>query len=1320
MPEPVDIPLHLCQILEEEFENLHATLEDSLVDHAVVRKDWAFHAGHVKDPAALAAELEAAAAAGDAAACGSGPLAAHLAARPGLLAALRAPAGEPDPGGEDPPYAAALNQLLGDDEVFEWSRFEQVELRDETRALRELDASGAGQSFDADNGRFAASDRARYRRLLLEDAFPGFIRRVYDLRLNRVLRRVHSLPDGQSALCFSGGGIRSGTFALGVLQGLARHGLLDKFDYLSTVSGGGYIGGWLTAWIHRHPEGLEGVIKELNGEKRDSRLQPEPAPLRHLRDYSSFLTPRTGLLSADTWTFVTIYVRNLLLNWSAMIPLLLSVLMAPRVFNAIMLANPSKFRGEDAPTLWLPTAFLFVGALLSGYVVAFTRLNRPSNGGAVRPGSFWDRNRGQRSFLKLCFLPLLTSALLLTIYWAWLQRDIDPTLGRLPKPTDALAFPLFGLAVGLIGGVIYMLAVAFSWRHDAKKVGEASQQRWRFVWNAVKEIALTALAAAGAALLLYLVATKVPAFFELDKDALVTTFEGTRVKTFTQWYAEWYTCLALPAYLLVFFAATTLFVGFTSRRREVSPKERRSGSWKESVLYVEDEDREWLARFSAWLFIGIVGWALLSALVIFGPLLLLQLGQWAAAAGGLSGLLTVLGGGSAKTPANAKQEAKQGWRGVVAKNLIFIASVVFIAFFITLLSFVTSLLVWWLPTKLPLFNSLGGRAEFLRPLLQFPAEKFVPLTGGFGEWGEMIYRAVHYPTVEFTLALALGLQLLGQVMARNINLNKFSLHASYRDRLIRAFLGASRLRDERRANPFTGFDPRDNLYMHELRPGLLTESDFKTPEQADSGAPAALAAFVDGLKRAGDKGDATPDEYLRRRISEIGGASKKYFEEGTADAREPSFKSALFADLNRILQTDDLDRSRAFAGKAPANALRARAALDMERRSDYRVSLNRFVLEAAYPDALVRSAYPPPPYKLLHVVCMALNLVGGDKLAWQHRKAETFTASPLHAGSFFVGYRRARDYGGRTGISLGTAMAISGAAASSNMGYFSPSPVVTFVLTLFNARLGWWLGNPGAAGAETFFRSHPRKALSPIIEEAFGLTNDENPYVLLSDGGHFENLGLYEMVLRRCRNIIVVDGSADPQGGLEGLGDAVRKIRIDLGIRIEFDAPFPIVPRPQSEEPKLPEGTGGYCAVGLVHYEDVDEELTPKDEGNWFPPKHDEGRHRLTGRLIYIKPTIYGDEPRDIYNYAHGDDNFPHESTADQFFDEPQFESHRMLGSYVMEQLREEIGHLYDEAKKESPHDDIDDPFVTKKAVDFFRWVDISAAGRRGKVKVRE
>jgi hypothetical protein len=215
------------------------------------------------------------------------------------------------------------------------------------------------------------------------------------------------------------------------------------------------------------------------------------------------------------------------------------------------------------------------------------------------------------------------------------------------------------------------------------------------------------------------------------------------------------------------------------------------------------------------------------------------------------------------------------------------------------------------------------------------------------------------------------------------------------------------------------------------------------------------------------------------------------------------------------------------------------------------------------------------------------------------------------------------------------------------MGYFSPSPFVTFVLTFFNARLGWWLGNPGVHGTDTFFRSHPQKALSPIIDEAFGLTDDTNPYVLLSDGGHFENLGLYEMVLRRCRHVVVVDGSADPKGSYDDLGGAVRKIRIDFGIPIDITH-MGIIP-PTKGQP------GKYCAVGTINYQAVD------------------GPDAVNGKLLYIKPVVYQDQgPRDVLNYAKNSIDFPHESTADQWFSESQFESYRRLGLFAIEQIAAE------------------------------------------------
>ncbi len=126
------------------------------------------------------------------------------------------------------------------------------------------------------------------------------------------------------------------------------------------------------------------------------------------------------------------------------------------------------------------------------------------------------------------------------------------------------------------------------------------------------------------------------------------------------------------------------------------------------------------------------------------------------------------------------------------------------------------------------------------------------------------------------------------------------------------------------------------------------------------------------------------------------------------------------------------------------------------------------------------------------------------------------------------------------GISLGTAVAISGAAASPQMGHHS-SPALAFLMSLFNVRLGWWLANPGHAGAGQYRSEGPSFALGPLMAEMFGLTTDNRAYVYLPDGGHFENLALYEMVRRRCRYIVVSDAGCDPGFAFEDLGNALRK-----------------------------------------------------------------------------------------------------------------------------------------------------------------------------------
>jgi hypothetical protein len=283
---------------------------------------------------------------------------------------------------------------------------------------------------------------------------------------------------------------------------------------------------------------------------------------------------------------------------------------------------------------------------------------------------------------------------------------------------------------------------------------------------------------------------------------------------------------------------------------------------------------------------------------------------------------------------------------------------------------------------------------------------------------------------------------------------------------------------------------------------------------------------------------------------------------------------------------------------------------------------------------------------LFPVVNMNLNLVRArtDTMAWQQRKGESFIATPLRCGSARTGYAKTALYGGRNGMRLGRAMTISGAAASPNMGYHS-STLVTMVMTLFNVRLGWWLANPRERWQTRWADPEPVSGLRAMLDEALGRTTDERAAVYLSDGGHFENLGLYEMVRRRCHRILVVDAGCDADYQYSDLFNAVRKVRVDFGIRISV---------PQ-KLPGQPGATGcARMAVARIRYSD-------RDGG---PPE------KVDGFLFVLKPLINGCEPPDLREYAattsKNEGTFPQQSTVDQFFDETQFESYRLLGLHTL------------------------------------------------------
>lgn len=955
---------------------------------------------------------------------------------------------------------------------------------------------------------------------------------------------IHALENPRTALSLSGGGIRSATFGLGIIQSLAHWGLLEKFDYLSTVSGGGYIGGWLSAWIHRIEEEnkkkettkrevvkkddeneiqeeeevpiqpdkseFQGVIevqKEL-ANPSNGKLLPEPEQITHLRSYSNYMTPKLGLLSADTWTLVAVYFRNLSLNWLVLVPLFAAFLLIPRIlFTATYwVAEPP---GEDVQGI-LKTVFgyspthqqfintigsllLVAGIVLCCIAVTYIIACRPSlnhkkdkNKEVSRIGMRW---KSQKYVLIFGIFFLTAWAYMSSNYWAWFvffkNNQWTYTFFDIPFYHPLIAFIVFSLVLNLAGFLFYRIFLHRTFNPKTFAI----------------EFLISVLNGLIGGLMIWLVATNI---FE-NPILLTHSIEGKLITDIDS--AVLYSCMAVPSLLLLFIFSMTLFVGLASK-------------------ITEDMDREWLARFAGWVLIVALVWFLAHLIVLYGPVGLSELWEkrgwiWKTiitAIGGVSALITLLGGYVSQYLNKDSQKDSPGKFSWIVDLAPKFAAPVFALFLLVLLAFGTSLILRLGSNELSCGKSAG--AKYLTLALNLSVNGQENKIQNFGELCKKPTYKIDPDSVlnilpntrNSYLVVTLGLFLLvGGIMGLFVNVNKFSLHAAYRDRLIRAYLGASNL--QREPNLFTGFDENDNLQMRDLK-----------------------------------------------------------------------------------------------------------------------------------------------QKKPLHVINQTLNLVSGKNLAWQQRKATSFTVSHLHCGNFMLGYRSSEDYAKSKGlnllngerekraITLGTATAISGAAASPNMGYYSSS-IVTFLMALFNVRLGWWLGNPGPAGDKTFDKSGPTFAPRPLIEETLGLTDEENPYIYLSDGGHFENLGIYEMVRRRCHLIVVSDAACDTKFEYNDLSNAVEKVRVDLGvpINISFDN-IPIYP-PNAKD--IQKDRASYCAIARISYTKVD------------------GDDARDGLLIYIKPTLYGKEPIDVIHYSKENPEFPQQSTADQFYSETQFESYRTLGFYI-------------------------------------------------------
>jgi hypothetical protein len=993
-------------------------------------------------------------------------------------------------------------------------------------------------------------------------------------KLNGDQRKKHNREDGavqrrdtfylalnklnSAALCCSGGGIRSATFCLGVIQALAKHDVektpltegaealpanepattdhhstktagskpksdqtvdakhsaLGRFHYLSTVSGGGYAGSWLSAWRHRSD--FKDIVDNLTG--RPNGPDIEPPEISWLRAYSNYLTPKLGIASADSWAAVAICLRNLVLNWLVIIPIVCLVLLTLK-----MTATASVWiaHGGDATSLRV-IIVVALGIFFTILAQAFTTRYRPAR---RAPGETIE----ERSFvLRDAFLAVL-AAIAVTIFFVshYFSSQLDAKCSgftamqwwdlsaKFTLPGIVAVAGLLIYAVGWIAGYVYALAAG----------SPSTTNQWVkdfFSW-AASGLVYGAIVGFGAYLYLLLAPysnPKVPSQCALSADyphLLLPIVFG------------------VPWVLMAQLTAEIVFAGLRSNEDNA------------------DADREWLGRAAGWLAAFAVAWALTAFLVFAGGLYVedaLAVGHDAlvkagGAAGIVSGILTALLGSSSRTPAKSSSKGQGSITAIACNVGLAVAGPIFVAVLIIALSVALD--------ELLLGDSLvkilqGGK---------------IAAACSADQCGETAVLGSTFLWLGFGWLILAAVELLA---SHFVNINRFSLHALYRNRLIRCYLGASN--ETRDPDLFSGFDFNDNICVSELWP---RKSDGVT--------------------------------------------------------------------------------------KQPAGF---------------------------------------PPYCLFHVVNIALNVVSTKRLAWQERKAESFTVSPRHCGGAYLGFRKSQEYGGQGGLSLGTAMAISGAAVSPNMGYHS-SPSIALLLTLFNVRLGWWLGNPGKAGDEVYTQEGPSFAARPLFTEAFGLTTDDNPYVYLSDGGHFENLGLYEMVRRRCRLIVVVDAGCDPDFAFEDLGNAVRKINIDLGVRITFEglerlqnhpSPHPLsaavldaAAGVNREVAKVAKAAARAAkAVANAGETDVKDDETAKPDripyhaiGTIHYKEADHGALVENGYILYIKPAYHGTETSPgIRSYARANPDFPHESTGDQWFTESQLESYRSLGLDIANDI---LGH---------------------------------------------
>ena len=948
----------------------------------------------------------------------------------------------------------------------------------------------------------------------------AFERELQQIAKSRALRNKEAnahVAESLTGLAFSGGGIRSATFNLGILQGLAESKLLHRFDYLSTVSGGGYIGGWLAAltqrWTQTVPNSsFADVEAALVPKKYEVDKRNEPTFFHWLRMYSDYLTPHTGLVSGDTWAMIGTWMRNVFLNQTIL------GLFFVGLFVLCHVVVLSLVRTQEHVE-----AFIAAGGILLFLAAAFMGANVVDLLPSKKILDTWF----QRAKVTLTVLiPLMMAALLLN--WGLWQSS------RMSTETSSGAWAAMGEAPmwqWALGGAVFYFVVWGS-------VGVVGQLRKR-ITDGIPMVSFSAL-------LLYSTITGAIGGILLKGYWKVLSLIPDNPTVPEHTATAWVVALAGTGLVMcLLLCSGSLHVGLVGRG-------------------CMDLVREWWSRLGGYLALWTLSWILLTGICVFGPLLvrwsLAALGGWKSVGASVLWVLhNYLGVKAAKSACTSGKTEKQDQAN--ANKCKQEASVVSKTWISKIGDVLKSPKAMSAIAKAAPYVFIVGLTLLLSTAvhigagLAFDPERTVTLwrLTWRPDWrplADLYWQIQNAGDVVTLLVTGAILIVAATALSRRIDVNDFSLHHFYRNRLVRCYLGASN--PERRAQSFTGFDPADDLPLAELG-----------------------------------------DNY-------------------------------------------------------------------------------------------------PGPYPIFNA---ALNLTGGEELGYATRRAKNFAFTPLYCGydlrSPGMGVERFERGNGHVpsyattetarseekitkmsssdGIALGTAMAISGAAASPNMGYFT-SPATAFFMTLFDVRLGWWMGN--SRYQDCWQTPGPAWGFSYLLSELLAQSDEKKRYVYLSDGGHFENLAAYELIKRHCKMIVICDADCDGSYTFDNLLALIEKARDDFGARIEVD--YEKI-RPKSgrvSEQSLVRGTIYYdpanaadtgtliyvkTSMPLRKLEREKSELAAGSQAEKQTVPISKSSTTEVSRLL----------PDDVWNYFDLHPTFPHQTTADQWFDELQFESYRALGEHI-------------------------------------------------------